>query len=142
MSQKSSPNYLAGYPKALTEKITQLIEEDRLADHLTKKYDTVHSVRTDRALYEYVTDLKNTYLRKAGKLDKVAFDSKLHLTHKALGTHTSLSLVQGGNLKAKREIRVATMFKQMPTDFLQMIVVHELAHIKEREHNKAFYKLC
>jgi predicted metal-dependent hydrolase len=23
-----------------------------------------------------------------------------------------------------------------------MIVVHELAHLKELEHNKAFYKLC
>ncbi|MNR54207.1 hypothetical protein D3C85_1743520 [compost metagenome] len=23
-----------------------------------------------------------------------------------------------------------------------MIVVHELAHLKEHEHNKAFYKLC
>jgi len=23
-----------------------------------------------------------------------------------------------------------------------MIVVHELAHIKESDHNKAFYKLC
>jgi len=23
-----------------------------------------------------------------------------------------------------------------------MIVVHELAHFKEKEHNKAFYKLC
>ena len=23
-----------------------------------------------------------------------------------------------------------------------MIVVHELAHLKEREHNKAFYALC
>jgi predicted metal-dependent hydrolase len=23
-----------------------------------------------------------------------------------------------------------------------MIVVHELAHLKEAEHNKAFYKLC
>ena len=23
-----------------------------------------------------------------------------------------------------------------------MIVVHELAHLKEKEHNKAFYKLC
>ena len=23
-----------------------------------------------------------------------------------------------------------------------MIVVHELAHIKEREHDKAFYQLC
>ena len=23
-----------------------------------------------------------------------------------------------------------------------MIVVHELAHLKEKEHNKAFYNLC
>ena len=25
---------------------------------------------------------------------------------------------------------------------LDMIVVHELAHLKEREHNKPFYALC
>lgn len=23
-----------------------------------------------------------------------------------------------------------------------MIIVHELAHLKEKDHNKAFYKLC
>jgi len=27
-------------------------------------------------------------------------------------------------------------------EFLRMIVVHELAHLKEFEHNKAFYQLC
>ncbi len=30
----------------------------------------------------------------------------------------------------------------MPPEFLRMIVVHELAHLKESEHNKAFYQLC
>lgn len=25
---------------------------------------------------------------------------------------------------------------------LRMLVVHELAHLKEKEHNKAFYQLC
>ena len=30
----------------------------------------------------------------------------------------------------------------MPTEFLRMIVVHELAHMNEREHDKAFYQLC
>ncbi len=34
------------------------------------------------------------------------------------------------------------MFKSVPESFLEMIVVHELAHFKEKEHNKAFYKLC
>jgi predicted metal-dependent hydrolase len=50
--------------------------------------------------------------------------------------------VQGGRLKAKREIRVATLFKEAPADFLRMIVVHELAHLKETAHDRAFYSLC
>ncbi len=36
----------------------------------------------------------------------------------------------------------ASLFKEMPEAFLRLIVVHELAHLKEREHNKAFYQLC
>jgi len=62
--------------------------------------------------------------------------------HHALGTHTAVSRVQGGRLKAKREIRVAGLFRQALEAFLKMIVVHELAHLKEREHDKAFYALC
>jgi len=30
----------------------------------------------------------------------------------------------------------------MPEEFLRMIVVHELAHLREKQHNKAFYNLC
>jgi predicted metal-dependent hydrolase len=37
---------------------------------------------------------------------------------------------------------VASLFKAAPPQFLQMIVVHELAHLKQREHDKAFYQLC
>ncbi len=59
----------------------------------------------------------------------------------ALGTHSNVSCVQGGRRKAKREIRIATLFKDAPADFLRMIVVHELAHLKEREHDKAFCAL-
>ena len=60
----------------------------------------------------------------------------------ALGTHTSVSRVQGSRLKASREIRIATVFRDAPAEFLKMIVVHELAHLKESEHNKPFYLLC
>jgi hypothetical protein len=70
------------------------------------------------------------------------YDSRLHLVQQALGTHTAVSRVQGGNLKAKREIRIASLFRQAPAAFLRMIVVHELAHLKEREHGKPFYALC
>ncbi|MFA7091313.1 MAG: YgjP-like metallopeptidase domain-containing protein, partial [Arcobacteraceae bacterium] len=60
----------------------------------------------------------------------------------ALGTHTFISRVQGGKLKAKNEIKIANVFKNMPEKFLEMIVVHELSHLKEKEHDKAFYNLC
>jgi len=142
MRPKPPPNYLAGYPAALAEQVQRLIEQDRLADILLQKYPLAHDVRTDKALYDYVLELKVMHLRNAGSLSKVAFDSKLHVMRQALGTHTSISRVQGAKLKTKREIRVAAVFKEMPPEFLRMIVVHELAHTREREHDKAFYQLC
>jgi predicted metal-dependent hydrolase len=142
MRSKPTQNYLVGYPVVLVAQVRQLIEQDRLADLLRQKYPLAHEVRTDKALYDYVLEIKNEKLRNAGQLSKVAFDSKLHVIKNALGTHTTISRVQGSNLKTKREIRVATVFKEMPQEFLRMIVVHELAHMKEREHDKAFYQLC
>jgi len=37
---------------------------------------------------------------------------------------------------------VTSLFKQVPEEFLKMISVHELAHLKERQHDKAFCQLC
>lgn len=142
MRPKPPPNYLSGYPAALTEQVQQLIAQGKLADRLLQKYPAAHGVRTDRALYDYVLETKNTYLRNAGQLSKVLFDSTLHVERNALGMHTRIPRVQGHRLKTHREIRIATVFKEMPPEFLRMIVVHELAHLKEGEHNKAFYQLC
>jgi len=142
MRPKPSPNYLAGYAPELAEQINQMIKEEKLSGWLLKKYPQKHAVRSDKALYAYVMELKEHYLRKSAPLNRVAFDNTLHLTRNALGMHTSKSQVHGAKLKAKREIHVATMFKDMPPAFLRMIVVHELAHMKESDHNKAFYNLC
>lgn len=142
MRPKSAANYLAGYPPALTDKIKQMIEQEQLAGWLLRKYPHRHAVRSDKALYDYVMALKNIHMRNAGLINRVAFDSTLHLTRNALGIHTSKSQVHGAKLKSKREIHMATMFRDMPAGFLRMIVVHELAHMKESEHDKAFYKLC
>jgi predicted metal-dependent hydrolase len=72
----------------------------------------------------------------------VLYDSKLDVVQRALGLNTAISRVQGGKLKAKKEIRVASLFKDAAPEFLRMILVHELAHLRERDHNKAFYQLC
>ena len=135
--------YLAGYPAPLLEQVRQHVAEDRLGALLGQRYpDGVHDIQTDRALYGYVSELKGEFMRKAEPLSKVMFDNKLHVIRNALGTHTTVSRVQGGKLKAKREIRVASLFKEVPLAWLRMIVVHELAHMKERDHDKAFYALC
>ena len=134
--------YLAGYPENLRAQVQQLLDQGRLGEVLLSKYPQGHGVRTDKALYDYVMALKSDFLRSSEPLSKVAFDSKLHVIAHALGTHTTVSRVQGNKLKAKREIRVATLFKDVPVEFLRMITVHELAHIKEKAHDKAFYQLC
>jgi predicted metal-dependent hydrolase len=134
--------YLQGYPAALQQQVQQLVEQGRLAEHVHQRFPETHTVRSERALYDYVQALKNERLRSSPPLSKVVFDPKLQVLHKALGTHTAVSRVQGTQLKAKREIRIASVFKEAPAAFLKMIVVHELAHLKEREHGKAFYALC
>jgi UTP pyrophosphatase len=134
--------YLAGYPPELLAQVDRLVEQGRLGQSVRERYPQTHDVRSDRALYDYVSALKQEHLRNAEPLAKVGYDNTLHIVQHALGTHTSISRVQGSRLKAKRELRIASLFKQAPAPFLKMIVVHELAHLKERCHDKAFYALC
>ncbi|WP_327439481.1 M48 family metallopeptidase [Pseudomonas donghuensis] len=134
--------YLQAYPPALQDQVRQLIASNRLGDYLRQRYPDKHAVQSDKALYAYTQALKQEHLRNAPNLDKVLFDNRLDLTHRALGLHTAVSRVQGGKLKAKKEIRIASLFREAAPQFLKMIVVHELAHLKESDHNKAFYQLC
>jgi hypothetical protein len=134
--------YLRGYPPNLLQQVSQLLEQGRLGDYLQQRYPEQHEVQSDKALYAYTTELKQAYLRNAPGIDKVLYDSKLDVVKHALGLHTAISRVHGGKLKAKKEIRIAGVFREAPAQFLNMIVVHELAHLREFEHNKAFYQLC
>ena len=142
MSPTTPLKYLNGYSPELQARVRELIDSGRGMESIQRRYPDAHGVASDGALYEYVNELKSRHMRKAGPLAKVAYDQRLQLVHQALGTHTTVSRVQGSQLKAKREIRIASLFKQAPAAFLRMITVHELAHLKEREHGKAFYALC
>ncbi len=134
--------YLRGYDPTTLAQVHQLVEEKRLGNWLVQRRPLAHTLRTDRALFDYVQQRKAEDLKSTEPLSKVAFDSKLHVVQNALGTHTTVSRVQGSKLKSKREIRIASLFKDVPEAYLHMIVVHELAHLKERAHDKAFYQLC
>lgn len=134
--------YLRAYAPELQDKVRAMIARDELADYLARKYPAKHPIQSDKALYLYANELKNEWLRSAPPLHKVSYDSRLDVLRNALGLNTAISRVQGGKLKAKKEILIAALFKDCAPEFLRMIVVHELAHLKERDHNKAFYQLC
>jgi predicted metal-dependent hydrolase len=134
--------YLAHYPPQLIQQIQTLLQQERLGEHILNKYPQAHDLRSASALYDFTMAIKNDYLRSSKPISKVIYDDKIHIINHALGLHTQISRVQGNRLKAKNEIRVAALFRRVPLEFLRMIVVHELAHLRERDHDKAFYKLC
>jgi len=134
--------FLRGYPEPLLAQVRELVAGDRLGDYLARRYPGRHDVQSDKALYAYVNALRQEHLRNAPALDKVHYDSKLDVIHNALGLHTRSTRVHGGQLKVRKEIRIASLFRDSPPEFLRMIAVHELAHLRELEHNKAFYQLC
>jgi hypothetical protein len=134
--------FLAGCPEDLLAQVREQLASGRLGEHLARRYPEAHAVRSDGALYAHVSALKARHLRNAPALSRVAFDGRLQIDQRALGTLTAVSRVQGGRLSAKRELRVAAVFKHAPAAMLQMIVVHELAHLRQREHDKPFYALC
>jgi len=134
--------YLSAYSPTVRNQVQHMLEQKTLANYLLAKYPIRHDINNDKALRSYVMDLKNQYLKKSAPLSQIKFDDKIHIINNALGLHTYISRVQGSKLKSKNELRVGSLFKNTPSAFLNMIVVHELAHLKERDHNKAFYKLC
>ncbi len=134
--------YLSHYPQETKEQVYKLIKADKLSVYLLNKYPQSHSMKNDKILFNYAIKIKNEYIKKTSPLSKVNYDGKINVIQNALGTHHFISRVQGSKLKAKNEIKIASIFKNVPEEFLEMIVVHELAHFKEKEHNKSFYKLC
>lgn len=134
--------YLSAYPLTLQQQIQSLIDEQRLAPYLLSKYPKKHDVSSDKSLREYVMSVKSRYMKKSRPVNHVQYDHKLHVIKNALGMNSFLTKAHGGKLKTKNSIRISSLFQTAPEEFLNMIVVHELAHLKEKEHNKAFYQLC
>lgn len=134
--------YIEHYPEHLKSQIKTLVEEEKLGRYLLLKYPQTHAITSDKALYAYVMELRAEFLRKSEPITKVLYDGKISDINDALGLHRVTIKNHGGRLRSKSEIRVATLFKNAPEPFLKMICVHELSHLKVKEHNKAFYALC
>lgn len=138
----ASLKYLSGYSDKVKQQVQQMIVDNKLERYISTKYPETHEITSDKTLRHYVMSLKNQYLKKSAPISQIKFDDKIHIINNALGLHTYISRVQGSKLKSKHEIRIGSQFKKAPKAFLTMIVVHELAHLKEKDHNKSFYQLC
>jgi len=134
--------YLTGYSAELQAQAHALLERGELGAAIASRYPERHEVRSNRALTTYVQELKARYLKTSPPLGSVLYDDRLHVVHNALGLHVTSTRVQGAKLRKRRELRVAGLFKDAPADFLRMIVVHELAHMKHAQHDRDFYRLC
>ena len=134
--------YLANYSPSLVTQVETLIKNNHLKKYLLQHYPETHDVANDNDLRNYVLTLKNHHMKKSQPLSKILYDDKIHVVYNALGLHSYIGRNQGGNMKITNELRISSVFKKAPEDFLKMIVVHELAHLKEKQHNKAFYRLC
>ena len=134
--------YLSSYSLTIQNQVQEMITNEKLSTYLLSKYPKAHQIYNDKALRGYVMNIKNQYLKKSEPLSQIKYDDKIHVINNALGLHTYISRVQGSKLKSKNESRIGAIFKKGTELFLEMIVVHELAHLKEKEHNKNFYKLC
>ena len=134
--------HLTGYSVNIKARVLSLIKEEKLSSVLLKKYPVSHNIKSNKALYIYTHEIKNNFLRNSAPLTKVIYDDNINALHQALGLHSLIARVQGKKTKVKNEIRIDSVFKKAPEEFLKMIITHELAHLKEKQHNKAFYRLC
>lgn len=134
--------YLSAYPVSVQQQASELLDANKLGNVLKTRHPQPHTLTSASLLYDFAQQLKNDYMRSSPPISKVVYDDKIHVVDNALGLHTFVSRKQGNKLKAKNEIRVSSLFRNTPEAFLRMIIVHELAHLKEKDHNKAFYKLC
>ena len=78
--------------------------------------------------------------RRAARLNRQYFEGKL--TWASMVYVTNQTSKYGSCSPGSRRIRISHRVASMPTFVLEYIIVHELAHLKEREHDKAFYALC
>jgi hypothetical protein len=140
--QRQRIDYLGGYSDELRAKALRARQEGTLERRLLERYPEGHQVTNNAALYEFAQAIKREHLRSSPPLAKVRYNDKLSTLHKAFGLHTYAVRVQGANLKSQNEIRIASLFKELPLEFLRMVVVHELAHLRHKDHDKAFYRLC
>lgn len=134
--------YLNGYSEELISQVDQAIKENKLGIILKSRYKSKHTITTDKELYNLTVSIKNQYMKNSKMPNRVYYDNKIETLNNALGLHSYIPIQHGKKIKVINDIKISMNFKNMPYEFLYNVLIHEIAHLKEKDHNKAFYNLC
>jgi hypothetical protein len=134
--------YLENYPDNIKEAVKRLIEKKELGLYLKNKYPDINIYNKDKDLYLLSKKIKDKHMKKQKLPERIIYDNKIELENYALGLHSYIPKKQGKKIKMTNEIKISSRFKKLPFEFMENVLVHELCHLKEKEHNKAFYNLC
>ena len=123
---------LRGYPDHIVTPVNQMIENHRFEIWFEQRYPERHDIKSDKSLYDFTLTIKNRFMRKSSTISKVVYDKKIHVINNSLGLHSYVNRAHGSKIKSKNEIRISDIFRNAPEELLRMLVVHELAHLKEK----------
>ena len=87
--------YLRGYPESLRAQARELLTLGKLSGFLQARYPATHTVRSDKALYDYVIALKNEAMRAAPAIHKVTYDSRLQVEGEIIQSNLQAMKAQG-----------------------------------------------
>ncbi len=135
-------SFLETYSEKVQNKIRTIIEDGELEAYLKDLYPENHNIITDKALFAYAQEIRKKFMKKARPAHKVVFDEGDDTVYNALGDNINALILADNGHKIKNVILIASLYKSAPAELFHMVVVHELAHLKEREHSKNFYRLC
>ncbi|WP_444442383.1 M48 family metallopeptidase [Pseudoruminococcus massiliensis] len=110
-------------------------------DWITKNLEKMKT-KTEKYPSQVSEDEAKSLIEKAKKIlpDKVAYYSKLmNLYPTAL--KITAAKTRFGSCSGKDSICFSYLLMRYPDEAIDYVVVHELAHIKHKNHSKAFYAL-
>jgi UTP pyrophosphatase len=67
--------FLQAYSAEVQQHAQAMLQCQEVGTFLQQRYPTAHTIRSDKALFEYAQTLKHTHMRHSEPLNKVQFDS-------------------------------------------------------------------
>ena len=125
---KVYPLHLKKYEK---KRVKLLFEEECFTLYYHHYDETVFHKYIDRFYKEKISEEIPSLLAH--------WSEKMGLHYSAVSYRKSKR--QWGSCSAKNALSFNTMMMKLPQDVIQYIVVHELAHIKHKHHQKSFWAL-